>query len=631
MINQFNKFTKHLASRSKPLRDLLSKDSAWHWGECQEKAFQELKQCLISAPILALYDPNKETKINADASSYGVGAVLLQKQNEKDWKPISYVSRALTDTETRYSQIEKEALAFTWACERFSDYILGKSIIGETDHKPLVPLLTTHLLDKLPPRIQRFKMRLMRFNLEKIVHIPGKEMYTSDALSRLIKRDSGGAPDVSQDSSFISDAEMNSFIDCVYQSIPASDKRLREIAEEQREDDVCKKIRQYCEEGWPERQSVPDIIKPYWSERGEISVVKGVILKGSRILIPSSMRLDVLDKLHQGHLGITKCRERAKQSVWWPGISTQIQELIKNCRTCARYHVNKPEPLIPTAFPQRPWQIVAVDFFKCENREYLLVVDYFSRYIIELCPMNKSKTATEVCKAMQTVFARFGIPERVVSDNGPPFNSAQYVLFSREWGFEIKNSSPKYPQSNGEAERAVQTVKKIMKKEKDIDKVLLAYRSAPLSCGHSPAELLMGRKIRTMVPIMDALLDPKWPDVQKLRQKEDASKLKQKQYFDNRHLAKPLRPLSPGTDVQITTHAEPGVIRKETESTRQYEVETPAGTIKRNRVQLVPLPRETSENRKIEHSSKPELNILSRPKRTLKLSLKARESRGLEI
>ncbi len=129
--------------------------------------------------------------------------------------------------------------------------------------------------------------------------------------------------------------------------------------------------------------------------------------------------------------------------------------------------------------------------------------------------MNKSKTATEVCKAMQTVFARFGIPERVVSDNSPPFNSAQYVLFSREWGFKIKNSSPKYPQSNGEAERAVQTVKKI-NEEKDIDKVLLAYRSAPLSCGHSPAELLMGRKIRTMVPIMDALLDPKGPDVQKL-------------------------------------------------------------------------------------------------------------------
>ena len=286
------------------------------------------------------------------------------------------------------------------------------------------------------------------------------------------------------------------------------------------------------------------------------------------------MRLDVLDKMHQGHLGITKCRERAKQSVWWPGIRTQIQELIKNCRTCARYHVNKPEPLIPTTFPERPWQVVAVDFFKCENREYLLVVDYFSRYI-ELCPMNKSKTATEVCKALQTVFARFGIPERVVSDNGPPFNSAEYALFASEWGFEIKNSSRKYPQSNGEAERAVQTIKKLIKKEKDRNKVLLAYRSGPLACRVSPAELLMGRKLRTMVPTFHTLLDPKCVDAQKLRQKEDASKLKQKQYFDRRHLAKPLQPLSPRTEVQISTHYEPGVIRQENENTRQYEVETP--------------------------------------------------------
>ena len=135
----------------------------------QEQAFKKLKQCLVTAPILTIYDPNKEIKVNADASSYGIGAVLLQKQNINDWKPVSYVSRALTDTETRYSQIEKECLTFTWTCERFSDYILGKPIIGETVYKPLVPLLTTHMLEKLQPRIQRFRMRLMRVNLHKIV------------------------------------------------------------------------------------------------------------------------------------------------------------------------------------------------------------------------------------------------------------------------------------------------------------------------------------------------------------------------------------------------------------------------------------------------------------------------------
>ncbi|CAB3995596.1 Transposon Ty3-G Gag-Pol poly, partial [Paramuricea clavata] len=167
---------------------------------------------------------------------------------------------------------------------------------------------------------------------------------------------------------------------------------------------------------------------------------KSKILFGTRILIPSCMRLNVLDKIHEGHLGITKCRERAKQSVWWPGLSTQIQDMVQHCRTCAMHMVNKPEPLFPTSFPERPWQTLAIDFFKCENIDYLIVVDYFSR------------------------------------------------------------GDPKYPQSNGEVERAVQTIKRLLKKEKDKEKALLAYRSTPLSCGYSPAELLMGRKIPVWTP-----------------------------------------------------------------------------------------------------------------------------------
>ena len=131
------------------------------------------------------------------------------------------------------------------------------------------------------------------------------------------------------------------------------------------------------------------------------------------------------------------------------------------------------------------------------------------------------------------------------------FNSADYVFLANEWKFEIKNSSPKYSHSNGEAERAVQTIKKLIKKEKDCNNVLLAFLSAPLACGVSPAELLM--RLRTMIPMFHTLLDPKWPDVRRLQQQEDAGKLKQKQYFDHKHQAKPLKPLSLGTEVQITT------------------------------------------------------------------------------
>ena len=133
----------------------------------------------------------------------------MQQQDNRDWKLISYVSRALSPVECWYSQVEKECLAFVWACERSSDFIWGKSITGETYYyKPLVPMLTTHSLDQLPSRVQRLRMRLMRFNIKRVVHVPGKQMYTSDTLSRLQRKQ----PDSKPEDSLIPDQEMNAFV-----------------------------------------------------------------------------------------------------------------------------------------------------------------------------------------------------------------------------------------------------------------------------------------------------------------------------------------------------------------------------------------------------------------------------------
>ena len=182
MANQLGKFSCQLAEISQPLRLLLSKKNAWIWGEAQETAFTKLKEELSRPTVLALYDPQAPTKVSADASSYGLGAVLLQEKNAA-WKPIAYVSRSMTEMEQRYAQIEKEALATTWACEKFSSYILGIKFHIETDHKPLVPLLGTKDLDHLPPRVLRFRLRLARFQYS-ISHVPGQHLYTADALSR---------------------------------------------------------------------------------------------------------------------------------------------------------------------------------------------------------------------------------------------------------------------------------------------------------------------------------------------------------------------------------------------------------------------------------------------------------------
>ena len=150
MANQLGKFSCHLADLTHPLRELLSSKRAWLWGPEQENAFTQIKEELAKRTVLALYQPGSETKISADASSYGLGAVLLQRTNNI-WRPVAYASRAMSETEKRYTQIEKEALAVTWACTKFTDYILGCKFVIESDHKPLIPLLNTKHLDSLPP------------------------------------------------------------------------------------------------------------------------------------------------------------------------------------------------------------------------------------------------------------------------------------------------------------------------------------------------------------------------------------------------------------------------------------------------------------------------------------------------
>ena len=299
---------------------------------------------MTSAPVLALYDPNEATKIAADASSYGLGAVLLQQEEPDSWKPVSFMSKSMTVTESKYSQIEKEALAVTWACERSSNYIIGKSITIETDHKPLVPLLTKHTIDKLPPRIQRYKMRLMRFNIKDVRHVSGKLLYTADTLSRKIAQRRIPLPTIDEN-------EMNAHVASVMEALPASDPKLKEIQQAQEKDEICQQIKKYCLDKWPDKHQVSNAIKPYWSIRGELTIIQNILLKGKQLVIPTSLQSQTLNRIHEGHLGINKCRERAKISVWWPRLSTEIKQMVENCKICSKYRQQRPEPLIPTPSP----------------------------------------------------------------------------------------------------------------------------------------------------------------------------------------------------------------------------------------------------------------------------------------
>ena len=337
LANQLGRFSPNLASLSQPLRDLLVKRNSWCWTESHQTAFDSIKAELSSQPVLALYSPNYETVVSADVSSYGLGAVLTQRQPDTGlFRPVVYLSRSLIDTERRYSQIEKEALATTWACERLSNYLIGLPLTVETDHKPLVPFLGTKALDELPPRVLRFRLRLMRYQLN-IVHVPGKNLITADALSR--------APaDVSSVADSALEQEVDAFMAAVTDGLPATDQRLQEILTAQQGDPICTTIGSYCSVWWPPQDRLSAALKPYWRHRSDFSSTPdGLLLFGQRIVIPAALRLQVLDQIHTGHQGIMKCRQHARQSVWWPGISAHLLAHVENCQTCARQRMQPVE------------------------------------------------------------------------------------------------------------------------------------------------------------------------------------------------------------------------------------------------------------------------------------------------
>ncbi|UYV80506.1 K02A2.6-like [Cordylochernes scorpioides] len=343
------------------------------------------------------------------------------------------------------------------------------------------------------------------------------------------------------------------------------DEILTKIFEAQQEDTTLKAVVNYLEQGWPDKKKLSQALLSYWHVKDELGVQNGLLMRSCRLVIPASMKLEILDKLHAGHFGITKTRLRARETVWWPGISEEIAETVRKCSVCIQEAVSKHEPLIPTNFPTRPWQKIGMDLFKFENKWYLVVIDYHSRFP-EMIQLDRL-TASVVVRSCKSIFARHGIPETVVSDNGMQFGAArEFANFARQYGFTHVTSSPRFPQSNGMAEAG--------------------YRSTPLENGYSPAELLMGRKLRTTLPIAPENLNPKLVDSQTLKRKEGRRRKDMKSRYDRRCGATDMEELSEGDTVWITDMRTWGIVKQKASAPRSYMVDTPVGTLRRNRFHL---------------------------------------------
>ena len=243
-------------------------------------------------------------------------------------------------------------------------------------------------------------------------------------------------------------------------------------------------------------------------------------------MIPFSERKEILDRIHDGHLGVSKWRERARDSVWWPGINQEIKNRVARCRHCLeKQNSQRSEPLIPTPLPERAFQKVGVDLLDFEGTDYLACTDYYSRYIdIVQLPQITSKA---VVSALKSVFTRHGVPEVVTSDNGTQFTSQEFRKFTKEWNFIHETSSPHFPQANGKAENGVKIAKAILRQEDPLLAILMYRTTLIVELGASPAELAFGRKLCTTLPCLARNLDPSPVDPQTLRKRDAVAKQKQ--------------------------------------------------------------------------------------------------------
>ncbi|XP_048581589.1 uncharacterized protein K02A2.6-like [Nematostella vectensis] len=334
-------------------------------------------------------------------------------------------------------------------------------------------------------------------------------------------------------------------------------------------DEKLQRLKETVLQGWPEtKQEADPRVAEYWTYRDEISVYNGVLYKGERVIVPSSLRKKLMSRVHASHQGEQACLRRARDALFWPGMSQQIRDLVSSCSLCTDHApAQVKEPLMTPELPKRPWSIVAQDLYtlngkKIPNNSGFWEVDELTQ-----------ATAANVINKTKQHFARYGIPDRVYSDNGPQFANAEYTAFASSWKFEHQTSSPYHSQSNGLIEAAVKSAKNLQKKAnksgRDVWMSFLDHRNTPTEgMDSSPVQRLMSKRTKTTLPLAQHLLEPELQ--QDVTEKLTLKRKKAKKHLDRG--SKELPELNIGEPVRMTKVAP-----------RSYLVDIDGSIYRRNR------------------------------------------------
>ena len=327
--------------------------------------------------------------------------------------------------------------------------------------------------------------------------IPGREMIFADHLSRNVSQESSEVPTCSGLDLKINDVFLN-----------ASDERCISLAQETDKDEVLVALKNQIIKGWPKmRDDCPLLLRNFWGYRDELSILDRLVLKGTRIIVPKVCRKEVLSKLHEGHFGVEITKLRARDSIYWPLMYKEIEAMVQTCEKCQEFsRRNNRDPILPRELPLVSWTLLEMDLFTCENTNFLLVIDVTSQFpVVRILP---NETSRYVINALKGIYCDFGLPRRVLSDNGPCFKSHEFVEKTSAYNHQLV----------GAVECMVQTIKQIMARNADEAWLaMLIFRATNIpGLNKSPGEILNSRKYRTGLPVIDVCKKETEREIEKL-------------------------------------------------------------------------------------------------------------------
>ena len=367
-------------------------------------------------------------------------------------RPISHANKTLSSTESNYSNIERELLGLLFAVTHFKHFTCGRLVHVITDHKPLVSLFRKSLVDS-SPRLTRMLIQLLDYTLD-VKYQPGAQMHLSDAISRLSTHNSNtGSTIENLDVSVHAIEELTGF----------NSLSVAKIHERTTKDLSMQQLIQHINDGFPDSSAkCPEAIRPFFSFRDELSVYNGIVLKGhNRIIVPESLQAQAVNILHnKAHLGLNKTLERACTCMYWPGIMDAIKDSISVCKVCLTFSDKQQHELYSADTVTRPWSYLSLDNFEFQGQHYIMILDTSTKFFVVRTVQSLSTNCTT--QILTLVFSEHGLPSNIRCNRGRNFISDHFQNYCSHLDINLTFSST-YHHSSNPAERAIRTIKMLMK------------------------------------------------------------------------------------------------------------------------------------------------------------------------